>query len=87
MKTDTKALAAAIDAFESEFPDAIWSVGKLRGAGAVEDFVPVASSFADDPVRAMKSITEQMRERAERRRVAAAHDAALDAEYGPEVAA
>lgn len=45
MNTDTTRLAAAIAAFEREFPTLRWSVGQTTGAFVLCDFNLEASSF------------------------------------------
>lgn len=85
MSTDTARLAAAITAFESEFPTMRWSVGQNSGAFVLGDFNLEASSFKSCPAAALDECAAQLRGHAARSRVAAEHARLMDAEYGPEV--
>ena len=85
MSTDTDKLAAAITAFESEFPTLRWSVGQTTGAFVFGDSNLEASSFTACPAAALEKCMAQLREHAARSRVAAEHARLMDAEYGPEI--
>lgn len=83
---DVQALAAAIAEFQREFPLMTWSISNGGGGSCVfSDFDLAASSYARCPATALRECGNQLREKAERSRIAAEHAALMDAEYGPEL--
>lgn len=84
-RTDTKALAAAIEAFEEEFPDLDWMISKEgNNVTVLKGFKVLASKFADSTERAFTLCAMHLRLEREKHRISAENTASMDAEYGPE---
>ena len=90
-KTDTKALAAAIDAFEEEFPDLIWSLDKngyLFIHGSNNLIVAHVNGYdVNSNADAFRICAVQIRRERARHSIAEQHAkqhaALMDAEYEP----
>lgn len=85
-KTDTTALAAAIEAFEAEFPNVIWSLSNQVGYVSVLDrkFNILASCYAPTHSQSFAECTVILRQK---HGDTSRFSALLDAEYGPELEA
>lgn len=84
-RTDTKALAAAIETFESEFPDLTWSLSSSSGhVSTLSKFHNVvASGWEATHAASFEVCARQLRAERARHGIAAQHASLMDAEYGP----
>lgn len=85
--TDCTALAIEIAIFETEFPALEWTITKSGSGMALGEFNMEAASVGRSPAHGIRLLTAELTDRKRRRATARAHDAALTAEYGPEVVA
>lgn len=90
MTTDTKALAAAIEAFERELPSITWTVtvsplSQESTASAMFDFEIISHVCRKTPAAALIDCQNEVRARYARRTARREYAADLTAEYGPEV--
>ena len=83
--TDGTALAVAIAVFETEFPTLEWHVSKKGKARVWQGSNLIAIELGNGPAHGLELATTYLRKRVGFRAALAALDAALTAEYGPDV--
>lgn len=81
-RTDTKALAAAIERCEREFPGIIWNIGNGGEGAMVSQGRACVGTAYGDPVSALNSVVDQIKRTME---ISRTIGPALTAEYGPEL--